>query len=360
MKKRTPLYLTLLLASGLGILCAFKFFPLSEDSTVLKKTNFINRLLPTQDFSLRLYYGNADLSHLEGYTLTKDTLSQEQIAFAPYSEGFLPQPENEHLLKIVNDLREKQGKKPLSYFYHYQRIGDYAFASSSEGLEAFYLIDLNTLEVSTPILEHTEAAQPQYVYQIRQIGDIYAILTAGVNELTARLYTFSPNTLELNFMTSTTTDATALSRQQYALDSLGKALFTHEKGIEVVAKEEHSFLKLSFTPQMLVSHENSACALAIEGSKLHYALIDSSSQSIEEGSLLLPNVNLSLVDSFIQGNLLYTITYDAQHPMYKHYISIYDLSLKELIFCEGLSDNGELALLKISVDYTQRKVSHEN
>ena len=345
MKKRTPLYFTLLLASMLGILCAFKFFPLSEDSTVLKRTNFINRLLPTQDFSLRLYYGNADLSHLAGYTLTKDTLSQEQIAFAPYSEGFLPQAENELLLKVVNDLRKKQGKKPLSYFYHYQRISDYVFASSSEGLEAFYLIDLNTLEVSTPILDHTEATQPQYVYQIRQIGDVYAVLTAGVNELAARLYVFSPSTLELQFITSTITDATALSRQQYALDDLGKALFTHEKGVEVVTKEEHSFLKLSFTPQMLVSHENNSLALSIEGSKLHYALIHSPSQAMEEGSLPLPNVHLSLVDSFIQGNLLYTITYDAQHPMYKHYISIYDLNLKELIFCEGLCNNGELALL---------------
>ena len=345
MKKRTSLYFTLLLASMLGILCAFKFFPLSEDSTVLKRTSFINRLLPAQDFSLRLYYGNADLSHLEGYTLTKDTLSQEQIAFAPYSEGFLPQAENEQLLKAVNELRKKQDKKPLSYFYHYQRISDYVFASSSEGLEAFYLIDLTTLEVSTPILDHTEATHPQYVYQIRQIGDMYAVLTAGVNELTARLYTFSPNTLELHFITSTTTDTTALSRQQYALNHSGNALFTHEKGIEVVAKEEHSFLELSFTPQMLVSYGNSSCALAIEGSKLHYALIDSPSQAIEEGSLPLPNVHLSLVDSFIQGNLLYTIAYDAQHPMYKHYISIYDLSLKELIFCDGLSNNGELALL---------------
>ena len=139
MKKKLSLCFTLLIASLLAIICAFKFSPSSrdskpEDTSDLKRTNFVNRLAPSQDFALQLFYANAGMSQIESFTLTSNTLTKDMVKLSPYSEGFLPQSKNDRLLKAVNAIRTTKKQRALSYFYHYQELGDYAFVSDRKSV----------------------------------------------------------------------------------------------------------------------------------------------------------------------------------------------------------------------------------
>ena len=348
MKKKVSLCLTLLLASLLAIICAFKFSASSSSKGNVKETIFFNHLQGNQSFQLKLFYADPSMEQLKSLLLTPHGLSVNDEALAPYTEGFLAEETNKRLLIAVNNYRKKQALTPLTYFYHYQEddAGNFAFVSSSQGLNAFYFVNLNTLEVSVPYLKSEEAYDPQYVYHIQEVNEVYYILTAGVNNLKARLYTFSPATLELTLVNALTTDTTALSSKQYALDAAGNAILTHKNGLKFLTSTGEKSLDLSFTPWQLISAKDYTCALTIQNGTLLYTLVNSQLVILDTGSLTLPNTNLSLVSSFIKDDLLYTITYDQHHPTYRHYISIHSLTTKTLVFCVGLSDYDGLALLQ--------------
>ena len=348
MKKKISLYLTLLLASLLAIICAFKFSASSSSEGTVQETIFFNQLQENQSFQLKLFYADPAMQQLESLLLTPHGLSANEETLAPYTEGFLAEETNNRLLKAVNIYRQKQALTPLTYFYHYQEeeSGNFAFVSSSVGLNALYFVNLNTLEVSVPHLKSEEAYDPQYVYHIQEVNEVYYILTAGVNNLKARLYTFSPATLDLTLVDTLTTDTTALSSKQYALDASGNAIFTHKNGLRFLTPTGEKSLDLSFTPWQLISSKDFTCALTIQNGTLLYTLVNSQLDILDTGSLALPNTDLSLVSSFIKDDLLYTITYDQKHPTYRYYISIHSLTTKTLVFCVGLSDYDGLALLQ--------------
>lgn len=346
MKKKISLCITLLLASLLAIICAHKFSAFSSSEGSVKETIFFNQLQEDQSFQLKLFYTDPAMEHLKSLLLTSHDLSVNNEALAPYTEGFLPQETNKRLLEAVNTYRQEQSLAPLTYFYHYQEVGDFAFVSSSEGLNALYFVNLNTLEISVPHIKSEEAYNPQYVYHIQEVNNIYYILTAGVNNLKARLYAFSPSTLDLTLVGALTTDTTALSSKQYALDTSGNAIFTHKNGLKFLTTTGLKSLDLSFTPEQIISSKDIIGALTIQNGTLLYALVNSQLELLDTGSLTLPSTDLSLINSFIQNDLLYTITYDQEHPIYRHYVSIYSLTTKTSVFCVGLSDYDGLALLQ--------------
>lgn len=345
MKRKMSIVLTLLIASLLAIICSFKmsfFTPTNK----MSETVFINQLHGDDSFKLRLIYADSSMQEIQSLILSSKGLTSTHEALAPYTEGFLSKTHHDALLEAVNDYRAALGLIPLHYFYQVQLLGDYAFVSSSEGLDNLYWIHMATNKVQVPHLTSQDASKPQYVYHIQPVDDKYLILTAGVNSLMARLYTFSPSDLALSLVGTLKTDQTALSSSQYALDPLGNALFTYTNGIEVLNASGSQRLSLSFTPQQLVSSPNTTLAVRVENGMLFYALISPDLELLNTGRLILPHTDATLVSSFLQEDLLYTITYDASHPLYQHYISIYDLPTQTLVFCAGLSDSNGLTLLK--------------
>lgn len=345
MKKKISIGLTLLLATLLAIICSFKisFFTSTKK---INETVFINQLQGDEDFKLRLIYADSSMQEIQSFICSPKGLTPSNEALTAYTEGFLPKALHDSLLESVNDYRAAKGLVPLHYFYQVKLIGDYAFAASSDGLDNLYFIHVATNKVQVPQLTSQAASEPQYVYHIQQVDNKYFILTAGVNSLMARLYTFSPFSLQLNLVGTLKTDKTAVSSSQYALDTLGNALFTHTNGIEVLNTSGSQHLSLSFTPQELVSSQNTTLAVGVENDMLFYALISPELKVLDTGRLSLPHTATTLVNSFLQEDLLYTITYDTSHPLYRHYISIYHLPTQTLIFCEALSGYNDLALLK--------------
>lgn len=345
MKKKISICLTLLLATLLAVICSFKisFFTSTKK---INETVFINQLQGDENFKLRLIYADSSMQEIQSFIHSPKGLVSTNEGLTAYTEGFLSKALHDGLLEAVNDYRAAKGLAPLHYFYQVKLIGDYAFAASSDGLDNLYWIHVATNNVQVPHLTSQAALEPQYVYHIQQVDSRYFILTAGVNSLMARLYTFSPSNLELRLVGTLQTDETAVSSSQYALDALGNALFTHTNGIEVLNASGTQHLNLSFTPQQLAFSQDITLAVRVENGMLFYALISPELELLDTGKLGLPHTDAALVSCFLQEDLLCTITYDATHPLYRHYISIYHLRTQTLIFCEGLSDYDDLALLK--------------
>ena len=345
MKKKISILVTFVLATLFAVICFFKFSFFTAESPI-HSTVFMNDLPPDQSFDLKLIYADAALTQIESFSLSPEGISPTSEILAASTEAFLPKTLNQTLLQAVNDYRATKGLAPLAYFYQVTSMGDYAFASSSEGLDALYWIHLGTNKVQVPHLVDQEASEPQYVYHISKVNDTYFILTAGFNALTARLYSFSPTDLELRLVGTLETDQTARSSSQYALDASGNAFFTHTEGMDILNPSGTWHLSLPFTPDQVVSCSNTTLAVSVDDNTLVYALISPELELLATGRLSLPHTATTLVTSFLQDDFLYTITYDASHPLYRYYISIYDLTTQSLVFCSGLSNAHQLALLK--------------
>ena len=371
MQKKVFIYLALLSSILLGIASfvlfnSFTLFnhtqlvtsPLTEPSII------INQLLNTS-FHLQMIYGSTDLQDIQVYDVTPWQFKLHDIPYTSFTEGFIPSALNETLLACVNQFRSLQKLAPISYYYHYAETDHYYFLSLSDGLDTLYIINKRTHEVYTPSLSSSckntsdkiaaHMDEKQYVYDVKEGIDTFYVLTAKANSYAAYLYHFDKQTFTLTGFKKISPSCLAVYPHHYALSSNGTSFFISEDGIQVESLITSYEIPLSYPPTHLYYEEGQLYALGLSDQTLDYTLFDNQLNPLQTDSLSLPNSKVSLISAFLSDALLYTITYDATHPVYGHYLTLYDLSTGKIVYCMGLKRHSSLALLDVHFINTKRK-----
>lgn len=354
MKKNVLLILITLclLLLSTGEIC--KLF--SQDTPVYKSIKgpiLIDRL-QDQDFNIKLFYSNIDASQIETYQVSHSQVLPITTAYISFTEGFIESSQNTRLLDAVNEYRKLQSLGPINYYTHYEEVNGYGFLSLSDGLHSLYIINLSTYEVICPTFTSPYALEKQYVYHVTLGSDAYYLLTAKANSYEAYWYALDKNNFHVIKSKQLTPPQTALKINQYAIDAKGNAYFIGHNCLMIITEAETINLPLSFSPDWVFYANDCIYTLGVSDLFLDYAIYSEDFGLIKENQVNLPNKFVNLINCNIQGSTLYTVTYDKNHPLYRNYITLYDLDKNHIIYCQALKDPiiDHLALLGANYHFT--------
>ncbi|MBE6021984.1 MAG: hypothetical protein E7231_01970 [Cellulosilyticum sp.] len=343
--KRILLFIGSICLLLIGFLICFN--PIAASTPVmqtLKGTTLIDRL--TEDsFKIELFYSDLSLSQIESYEVTASHIEPCSTPYTSFTEGFISSDKHAILLDAVNKYRHFQGLTPITYYHNYMEIDNYGFLSLTEGLGTLYIINLSTYEITTPSFDSEYALESQYVYHIVEGADVYYILTAQANSYKAFWYALSKDTFELKASRKLSPPTKALQSNQYALDRNGSAYFIGSNSLLVITPEETINIPLTFDPDTVYYADGQIYTLSLSELFLNYAVYNEDVGLSQWGQVNLPNKFASLVSCTIKNNILYTVTYDENHPLYRNYLTLYSLENNNIIYCLALkSHSGLLAL----------------
>lgn len=322
----------------------------SNKSQTIKGPVLIDKL-QNNDFNLQLIYSNIGLDHIEVFDVTSTQLRPHEFSYTSFTEGFISTKKNNLLLSAINIYRSLQNLEPIHYYYNYFETAQYDFVSLSNGLDNLYIIDRHTGEVATPSFDIPYGTEKQYIYHITEGDQAFYILAAKANSYEAFWYTLNKTNFEVTSSNSFTPPITAVKRNEYALDDNGTAYFVTNNSLYTVSSTDTYSLPLSFTPDEVYYKNGQLYAFSVSDLFLSYTIIGDDLQILSSGRVNLPNKEVSLVDSFLDGTTLYTLTYDINHPLYRNYLTLYDLDTNEMIYCLALKDNTDSALLGFLTDF---------
>lgn len=301
--------------------------------------------LQGQSFNLQLIYSDIGLDDIKVYDVTPSQVSVNDTLYDSFTEGFITSEKNKILLDAINHYRSLQDLNAITYYYNYIETMHYDFLSLSGGLDTLYIINKATGEVTTPRFNISHATEKQYVYDITEGTDAIYILTAKSNSYDAYLYHLDKETLSLTDLKKITPSTLATNRNHYALSPDGTAYFIGDNSVLVESLNDSYSIPLAFTPNEIYFKDDQLYTLSLSELFLSYAVFNHTLEIVKTGELNLPNKRVSLVDASLNDMILYTITYDATHPLYRNYLTLYNLSTGEMIYCLALKDNNALALL---------------
>lgn len=301
--------------------------------------------LQDQSFNIQLIYSDIGLDDIKVYDVTPSQVSVNDNLYDSFTEGFITGEKNKILLDAVNHYRSLQNLNAITYYYNYIETMHYDFLSLSGGLDTLYIINKATGEVATPSFNISHATEKQYVYHIQEGTDAIYILTAKSNSYDAYLYRLDKETLSITASKKITPSTLAVKRNQYALSPDGTAYFIGDSSLLVESFNDSYSIPLAFTPNELYFKDDHLYLLSLSELFLSYTVFDNTLEVVTTGELNLPNKHVSLVDTSLDDMILYTITYDASHPLYRNYLTLYNLSTGKMIYCLALKDNNALALL---------------
>lgn len=317
-----------------------------SNSLPFLRTTIIEKEQAPANWEFELFYSDIDLSSVSKVNYSEDSLLLDNHVLTPYASGFLEQSYFNRLNELVNSHRTNLGLPPINSMFSHHKLSETTIISTSSGLDNLYIIDETNNTVLSPILNSSSALLPQYVYEVIEDQSAYYILTAGVNNLDARLFSLSKESNSLSEVWNLTTDKTALSDMQYALLNSTTGLFTNSHGIQV---SNGNLIPLDFTPEFLFNDNLNTACVKITDDKLLVSLIDNLTLSlIKDISFNALSPNLDIIDGLLDNNYLYLFTYDSNHPTYRYYLNIYNLDTNELVLCEALSDYNNLRILDIN------------
>lgn len=304
--------------------------------------------LQGRSFNLQLIYSNIDLSDIEVYDIGSNQFLANNTSYTSYTEGFIPSETNTKLLKTVNQFRSLQNLSAISYYYHYSETAHYDFLSLSGSLDTLYIINKLTGEVQTPHFDLSYASYKQYVYHITESPSALYVLTAKANSYDAYLYRLDKETLSITDSKEISPSPLAIKRHQYALSPNGTAFFIGDHSLLVESLTKSYSIPLSFTPTEVYFEDGQLYTISLSELFLSYTVFNNDLEIVATGKLNLPNKKVSLVGAVLDDMTLYTITYDATHPLYRNYLTLYDLSEGEMIYCLPLKAHSESALLGLN------------
>lgn len=326
------------------VVVSFVFFPSSPtiDGAVL-----LNQLTSKEIAPLDLFYSTIDLQRTEGFRVTTKGLSPLVDSFSSYTEGFITDKKFNETLNAINTYRQTQGLSSISSFYDYYEDPDYIIISLSGGLENIYLINPTTHKVHQPSFEENDNLGPMYVSHIRRVGNTYLILGGAFNLNRSYVYEMNAQTLRIEKASLIDTHPSAIHKEHYTLDSNGNALFINGQSLLVLPPDttQAIALPLPFEPHAVFSDDSKVITFSLNTDTADYALFNSDLDRVLTGSLPLPNLGVSLVTAFLKNEILYMITFDNHHPLYKNYIMLYNLETNKPIYCLALKGHADLALL---------------
>lgn len=347
MKKKTLLVTGILCLMLIGIAGAYKA---SSQSTPVFKTIkgpiLIDRL-QGKNFDMTLFYSDIVLSEIDAYNASHSSLTHLTTAYSSYTEGFIESDKNDQLLKAVNDYRDTNGLAPITYYTNYEEVNGYGFLSLSEGLSTLYIINLSTYEVTCPTFDSHYALEKQYVYHVVLGADAYYVLTAKANSYEAYWYALDLQDFRVLQTQKLAPPSKATKPSQYALDGEGNAYFIGNNSLLIITPEETINLPLNFNPETVFYANDQIYTLSVSELFLNYAIYDENFGLVRSGQVNLPNKFVKLVSYDVIDSTLYTITYDSTHPLYRNYITLYDLKNNDILYCQALRDpeKSSLALL---------------
>ena len=307
--------------------------------------------LADERFSLKLFYSDLASSQIETYQVDKDTISLVETPYSSFTNGFIETEKNALLLKAVNDYRAFEGLEPISYYYHYQELNNYGFLSLTEGLNTLYIIDLSNYQVTCPLFDLAYALENQYIYHITFGEEGYHILTAEANSYKAYLYTLSPEDFHILSARKLSPPSKAVLSNQYALDSNGNAYFIGNHSLVMISLEETINFPLDFDPDSIYCIDGQIYTFSTSELFLSYALLKEDIGVIQSGQMNLPNKFVKLMNCHIQNDILYTVTYDETHPLYRNYITLYNLKNNNILYCLALKGPHSDALALLDTHY---------
>lgn len=313
-------------------------------ATTIKGPVLIDNL-QGQPFNLQLIYSDIGLDTIQIYDVTPNQFLVDDSLYESFTEGFISSEKNNMLLETVNQFRSLQNLNAISYYYNYIETAHYDFLALSDGLDALYIINKTTGEVQTPLFDLPYASEKQYVYHIKESTDAIYILTAKSNSYDAYLYHLDQETLSITDSKKITPSSLAVQRNQYALSPNGTTFFIDHNKLLVESLTESYSLPLSFTPTEIHFEDGQLYTFSLSNLFLSYTVFNNMLEVVTTGELNLPNKRVSLVDTSLDDMILYTITYDASHPLYRNYLTLYNLSTSKMIYCLALKENNALALL---------------
>lgn len=320
---------------------------ISSKSQVVKGPVLIDKL-QNQTFKIQLIYSDITSQQIEVFNATPTHFSLENLSYTSFTEGFTSNERHNLLLNAINLYRAEMNLEPTHYYYNYIETEHYDFVSLSSGLDALYIINRLTGEVSTPSFTTPNGLEKQYIYHITEGADAIYILSAKANSYEAFWYALDPSNFEVIASKRFFPPTTAVKRNHYALDSQGTGYFVANDSLLIVSTTDTYSLPLNFTPDEVYYQNDQLYAFSISDLFLSYAVFDQNLRPISSGRVNLPNKEVGLVDSFLDNNILYTITYDGIHPIYRNYLTLYNLNTNEMIYCLALKENHGFALLGLS------------
>lgn len=340
-----------LLCLGVG-LCR----PLSLKAEVITsvpslKTTLLMNSFQKPDFLIHLFYGNlTQTDWLYRFEVTPEAVTLEAASYTSYPEGFIPQERNRQILALINDARSKNNSLALTTYTHYLEAAGYGFVTTSDNLKNLYIIDLHTLEVWQVLLDNPYALQAQQIYHINKSEDTFYLLTFNTQTNSAYWYALDRPTLKLIKSQHILTNSHLTKKEDFALDTKGQIfLLNGDAAITIHNEQGTSKLMLDFIPERVFYSDDKLYAFYLSDLFLTYAVFDAELSLLSTGYANLPNQLVSLLDCQLDNHHLYTITADTQHPIYRYYITVYDINTQEIIYCLGLRENENYTLLGSSI-----------
>lgn len=335
---------------GTFLICLIIIFRSFTQSTPTMKTIkgpvLIDRL-EEENFKIDLFYSDLALAQIKPYEVTGSTIKAVNTHYTSYTEGIIESNKNALLLKAVNRYRAFEGLEPITYYHNYIELDGYGFLSLTDGLTTLYIIDLSTYEVTCPSFDSSYALDSQYIYHITEGEDAYYILSAEANGYKAYWYALSKDHFDILASKKLSPPTKAVESHHYALDSNGNAYFVGNNSLLIITPEEAINLPLDFNPEIVYYANNQIYILKTSELFLNYAIYNLDIGVTQTGQVNLPNKFVSLISYDIHGSILYTITHDKDHPIYRNYITLYNLETNNIIYCLALksAENGYLSLV---------------
>ncbi|MBQ1274262.1 MAG: hypothetical protein IIY08_02615 [Cellulosilyticum sp.] len=292
--------------------------------------------LNENDLKMILFYSDISSSHIEAYTVDSTQVTPLDTTYTSYTEGFIENSQNLLLLEAVNNYRALEGLEPISYYHNYIEINGYGFLSLTKGLSTLYIIDLSTYAVTCPTFDSAYALDEQYIYQISEGEDCYYILSAAANSYKAYWYALNKNDFSLSDSKQLSPPSKALYRNQYAIDETGTSYFIGNHSLLIMTLDETINLPLSFNPDSVYFNEGKIYTFSTSELFLSYAIYDPKLGLEDTRQVNLPNKFVTLIGCHIKDDILYTLTYDETHPLYRNYITLYNLKDHNMMYCLAL------------------------
>lgn len=348
MQKKTLILIILLCFVFLLITGISLSYNKKTSTTTTPKGPVLIDHLQNQSFNFQLIYSDIGLDNIQVYDVGPNQVSANNTPYESYTEGFIPNETNTRLLEKVNQFRSLHNLSTISYYYNYIETADYDFLSLSDGLDTLYIIDKLSGEVQIPHFDVPYASYKQYVYHIEEGTNAFYILTAKSNSYDAYLYRLDKETFSITDSKEIRPSSLAIKRNQYALSPNGIAFFIGDNSLLVESLTKSYSIPLSFTPTEVYFKNGQLYTLSLSELFLSYTVFDNDLKVVATGELNLPNKQVSLIDASLDDMTLYTITYDATHPLYRNYLTLYNLSTNEMLYCLALKTLNKSALLGVN------------
>lgn len=285
-----------------------------------------------------LFYSDINYTRISGYDVADDTLLKKDVAYTPYTEGFLPTTWYNAFSGMLTS------PAPSPYFHDYYLDHEIAVLAFTGDLNAIYLVDLQKETASPLLFEPYENLGKMYVSHMKRVGDRLIILGGEANAHASLIYTVDLNTHQILTSKRLINDPQTLYEDDFTILDSGWCLFTAGTGIQAYQPftDTEKWLPLDFPSTQLLSYGSHA--LVFSQSEDTLSLVQDTHTRLP---LPLPTTTPHIVDMVVKDDYLFLALYDSSSGRFNNYLSVYDLRTGKWMYALGIEPMEDVALLAI-------------